>query len=324
MPQYTRRNFVISLGAALAVAPAVIAMAGCGSTGSTGGSTGGSGTASSGAAASASSASEYKLVEPGKLTIGCSPDYPPMEYQDGDKIVGFDYGVMSEICDRLGLECNFLPAQSFDTLVTQVAAGTKMDVSISSITIDDDRAEQVDFSDPYYDSNLAIVVMKDAVTDGGITSRDDIDGKPVGAQSGSTGEAWIKENLKDSAYTPFDTTVECLAALRTGQVTAVVYDEPVARNQIANEYTDCEILDVIATGEQYGIIVNKNNKALTTAINKALADMESDGTMDELKEKWIGGADVVASSKAGDKAASSKADSKAASSKADSASASKD
>lgn len=281
MADITRRNFVATLGCALAGTVAITALAGCSSSDTSSSSSTESASTSS---SSSSDSSEYTLVEAGKLTIGCSPDYPPMEYQEGDKIVGFDYGVMQEICDRLGLECNFLPAQSFDTLVTQVAAGTKMDVSISSITIDDERAEQVDFSDPYYDSNLAIVVLKDS----GYTSRDDIEGLPIGAQSGSTGEAWAKENYPDNDYTPFDTTVECLAALRTGQVNAVIYDEPVARNQVSSdEYNDCEILDVIATGEQYGIIINKNNKALTEDINKALADMQADGTMDDLKEQWI-------------------------------------
>ncbi len=226
-----------------------------------------------------------------------------MEYQDGSDIRGFDYGVIKEICDRLGLECNFLSAQNFDTLITQVAAGTKMDVAISAITIDDERKEQVDFSDPYYDSNLAIVVLKDS----GYTSRDELEGQPLGAQSGSTGEAWAKENYRDNDYTPFETTLECLASLRTGAVKAVIYDEPVAVNQVSGEYDDCEILDVIATGEQYGIAINKKNTQLTADINKALADMEADGTMDEIKKTWIGeetvaaSEQVTASSKAADK-----------------------
>lgn len=273
------------LGIALG-AGAIATMTGCGKDSATPAASSASSSAGSAttAATPATEESEYKLVEPGKLTIGCSPDYPPLEYQDGDKISGFTAGLMQEISDRLGLECNFLSAQNFDTLVAQVAAGTKMDVAASSITINPERQEQVDFSDSYYDSNLAIVVLKDS----GYTSRDDLDGLPLGAQEGSTGEEWAKENLKDNPYTPYTQTVDALAALRTGDINAVVYDEPAARNHVSNEYDDCEILDVIATGEQYGIAINKENSKLREDINVALADMKSDGTMDQLMDTWIG------------------------------------
>lgn len=307
MTQISRRNFVADLGIALG-AGAVVTMTGCGSettTTTAASSSSDSKKASDSAAESAASESgEYKLVEAGKLTIGCSPDYPPMEYQDGDAITGFTAGLMQEISDRLGLECNFLSAQNFDTLVTQVAAGTKMDVAASSITINDEREESVDFSDPYYDSNLAIVVLKNSE----YASRDDLDGLPVGAQSGSTGEEWVKENMRDNPYTPYTQTVDALAALRTGDVNAVVYDEPVARNHVSNEYDDCEILEVIATGEQYGIAINKENTALRDDINAALADMKADGTMDELMDTWIGKASEGKVASSASSAASEKAE----------------
>jgi ABC-type amino acid transport substrate-binding protein len=330
--EYSRRSFVAALGCALVAAPVVLSATGCSSndTSSQTSSSASSQSTKSSASASSESDAEFKLVEAGKLTIGSDLAYPPMEYMDGDTPTGFGVAMMEEICDRIGLECNFLSPQNFDTLITQVAAGTTMDVAMSSITITDEREEEVDFSDPYYDSNQAIVVLKDS----GITSRDELNGQPVAAQSGTTGEDWIRENLKDSEFTAYNTPAEALAALRTGAVVAVVYDEPVAQNNVSGEYDDCEILDVIATGEQYGIAINKDNDALREAINAALADMEDDGTMDELKETWIGSGS--SSSASGDEkssqeessasdandAASSKAD--ASSGKADAASSSKD
>lgn len=260
------------IAVALAAVAACFALAGCSSSNS--------------GSDSATSQQNYKLVNEGKLTVGTSPDFKPMEYlDDNGNITGFEYGVMQEVANRLGLELNFLPPQSFDSLVTQVAAGTSMDCAASAITITDEREEQVDFTDPIYDSNLAIVVKADSdITDPSqITS--------VAAQQGSSGEEWINENLKNAKYTSFQEVPDSLAALRSGQVQAVVYDEPVARNHVSGEYNDCKILQVIPTGEQYGIAVNKDNPNLTAAINQALSDMESDGTMDQLKQQYIGTAD---------------------------------
>ena len=334
MSEISRRNFVAALGLAAIAVPGALALSGCSSNSSsstsgssTASSTGSSKADSSAAGKAASGSSEYKLVESGKLVCACSPDYPPMEYQDGDQIVGFTYGLMSEVADRLDLELNMV-SQSFDSLVTAVAAGTKVDCACSSITINDTRLEEVDFSDPYYDSNLAIVVLKDS----GYTSRDDLDGQPIGAQSGSTGEDWVKENLKDNDYTPFDSMTECMSSLRTGKISAAVFDEPVASNMVNGEYDDCEILDVIATGEQYGIAINKDNSGLLDAINGALADMKSDGTLDDLKKTWIEGdgtakkASSSASEKASSagKASSSASEKSAAADKSGSADSSKD
>ncbi len=229
--------------------------------------------------------SQFKLVEPGKLTIGSDLDYKPMEYLDGETPAGFSVGLMEEICDRIGLECNYLAPQAFDTLITQVAAGTKMDVAVSSFTINDERLELVDFSDPYYESNQAIVVLNDS----SIMSRDDLSGKTLGAQSGTTGEEWIKENVQYDEYIPYQNASDGLAALRSGKIDAFVYDSSAATNHVANEYSDCKILDEIPTGEEYGIAINKDNTALTEAINNALSEMYADGTMDELKAKWIEG-----------------------------------
>ena len=197
----------------------------------------------------------YKLVESGKLTVGSDLDYKPMEYLDGDKPAGFGVDMTQEICNRLGLEMNFLSPQNFDSLITQVNGATSMDVAVSSITINDEREELVDFSTPYYDSNLAIVTLADS----DVASASDLSGKPVGAQSGSTGEEWAKENLGDSSYTPYTGPTDALTALRAGKIQAVVLDAPVASGYVKENAGTYKLVDEIATGEQYGIAVNKDN-----------------------------------------------------------------
>ncbi len=270
-----KKGILLILSAAFVVA--CLALAGCGGN-----------SASSSAATAASddaAAAEYKLIEPGKIIVGSDLDYKPMEYRDGDKATGFGVAMMNEIASRLGLECEFLPPQNFDTLITQVASAAKMDIAVSSITITDERAETVAFSNPYYDSNLAVVVAKDSE----LQSIDDLSSAIIGVQQGTSGEDWAKENAPDAELAPFTGITEVMAALRTGKVTAAVYDQPVAENLVANEFKDdAKVLDIIATGEQYGIAINKDNTKLVEDINKVLAEMESDGTLDKLKEQYIG------------------------------------
>lgn len=295
MSAYTsRRCFLSAAVASLVAGPVLLALGGCDATGQPAPAVSSSSSAGAGPGSESEAATdeqEFGLVEKGKLTIGSDLAYPPMEYLNGETPAGFGVGMMQEVCKRLGLECVFLGAQNFDTLIAQVAAGTKMDVAVSSITISEERQELVDFSEPYFDSNLAVVVLAGSDYAG----KDKLNGLALGAQSGSTGEDWVKENLKDCELVPYNTPAEALAAMRTGRIQAVVYDEPVARGNVSGEYTDCKILEVIATGEQYGIALNKNNDALREAINAALMSMEDDGTMAQLRRLWIDGASAEAS-----------------------------
>ena len=272
MKAISRRGFI---GAgATAAAVAAFGLAGCGGSGDSGSSN----------AQGESDASEFKLVEEGKLTIGTDFDYPPFTMLEDGEPAGFEYAMMTEVCSRIGLEISYLSPQNFDTLITQVAAGTTMDVAVSGITINDERLESVDFTDSYYDSNLAIVTMAETE----ITSKDLLADYTIGAQSGTSGEDWILENVGDEDYVPFTAITEALLALRTDKVQALVYDAPVAEAHIKGEYSDMAILETIATGEQYGIAVNKENTALTEAINGALSDMMADGTMDKLITSELG------------------------------------
>ncbi|MGN0037569.1 MAG: ABC transporter substrate-binding protein [Coriobacteriales bacterium] len=275
MKKFTR----IAAVAACAALAACLGLAGCGGSGAAGSASGGTGSSAS------FDTSAYTLVEDGKLTIGSDLDYPPMESLVDGQPYGFDVAMMQEIANRLGLELNYLDPQNFDSLITQVNAGNTMDVAVSSITITDDRAELVDFSDSYYDSNQAIVIMKGAFADKKELNDPSI---TVAAQSGTSGEAWVAENLPKAKYIPFTATTDAVTALVAGQCQAVVYDQPIAETHVATQFTDCEVLEVIATGEQYGIAVNKSNSQLLADINACLKAMEEDGTMESLRQEYLG------------------------------------
>ena len=238
---------------------------------------------------STSTTDDYSLVEDGKLTMISNFYFPPfvsMSAQDSGDFEGFDVDVYKAVCDKLGLEPNILPSVQFDTIVPTIKQGGKADVSIGAITITDERLDEVDMTDPYMDSNQAIVVKK------GATATDvdalNVTGTQVAVQSGTTGEAWVKENLPNATVVPLDDIIQCLTGLQSGLYSAVVCDLPVAQYEIKVAYSDLEVTTEIPTGEQYGIVVSKDNPGLTEKINQALKDLQDDGTIDQLEQKWFG------------------------------------
>ena len=193
--------------------------------------------------------------------------------------------MMLAIGEVLGLEIAYLPPQNFDSILASVAAGATMDLGVSSFTITSERQELVDFCTPYFDSNQAVVALKSK----GYTSAMDLNGKTVGAQSGTTGADWVNENLKDpgTLLKEYNQTSEALAAMMAGDIEAVFFDEPVAAEQVKTTYTDAEVVQSIATGEQYGIAVSKDNGALKDLINEALQKIKASGTFDDIFAKYF-------------------------------------
>lgn len=223
------------------------------------------------------------LVTPGTLTVGSDCDYPPFIWMDGEQPQGYEYDLMTEICDRMGLELSYLPPQKFDTLVPSVYTGGKMDVAVSSVTITEDRLDDVDFTEPYCDSNQSITVLKDS----GYASRDDLAGKIVAVHSGTTGQDWATENLTDSTIVPYDDQSSAFAALAAGKADAFCEDLPIAQYMVANSYPECEIIEEIPTGEQYAIAVSKENPALLEALNEQLAALKEEGFLDDLYARYF-------------------------------------
>lgn len=244
----------------------------------------GSGAAGSGSDASAS---DYKLVEDGKLTVASDLATPPFEYVDSDGTdQGFTVELMGMIAKRMGLELNYLPAQKFDGIIAMAKQGIKTDVSACNITITDARKKEVDFTDPYIDSNQGVAVASGS----GYETTDDLNAKGVkiAAQSGTTSEEWAVENLPNATVVNFDDWTAAFTAVMSGQCQAVVCDLPVEQWMVSNSFTGMQIIREIPTGEQFGIAVSKDNPGLTKAINEALADIKSSGEYDKLYKKWFG------------------------------------
>ena len=270
-----RREFLAAFGTVAAGA----VLAGCGNSNAT--------STDSSSDAKSDEKKGMTLIEDGKLTVVAELGFAPFEYMDEKtgEPVGFDVDVINAVAEKMGLTASYLPNQKFDTLVPIIKQGGKADVSIAAVTITDERMESVDFSEPYLDSNQAIVVAK-----GSSETEESLNdaSKQVVCQGGTTGDEWIGENLPDAVRVPVDDVTAALTGVQTGLYQAMVVDLPVASYMLSQSFSDLEIVKEIPTGEQYSIAVSKDNPELTQAVNKALEDMKSDGTMKEIETKWFG------------------------------------
>ena len=275
----------LALVAAGALA-AALALVGCASGNSGSGSA--SGSASASASGSASASTEMKLVKEGKLLIATSPDFPPFENLENGEMVGLDIEIGKAVAEKLGLEPEFVSLQ-FDSILTAVAAGTQADVGISGLTVDPERAKTVDFSDSYYVDDLSVAAMKNHadITADNADEALNKEGVVIAVQSGSSGETYVKENYPKATVQPYGNSTDAFAALQSGQANAVCTNKAVVERMLANAYTDAQVVKSIATGEEYAVAVAQENKALTAAINKALEELQADGTIDALVAKYM-------------------------------------
>lgn len=275
----------LALVAAGALATA-LALVGCASGNSGSGSA--SGSASASASGSASASTEMKLVKEGKLLIATSPDFPPFENLENGEMVGFDIEIGKAVAEKLGLEPEFVSLQ-FDSILTAVAAGTQADVGISGLTVDPERAKTVDFSDSYYVDDLSVAAMKNNadITADNADEALNKEGVVIAVQSGTSGETYVKENYPKATVQPYGNSTDAFAALQSGQANAVCTNKAVVERMLANAYADAQVVKSIATGEEYAVAVAQENKALTAAINKALEELQADGTIDALVAKYM-------------------------------------
>ena len=273
MHTLSRRTFVTgSFGTAL-----TLALGACGSSISN--------TTSS---STSESTASYSLVESGKILVASDLANPPLDStnEKTGEPEGFEVDLMVAIAGKMGLESQYLSAMKFDAIIPLIKQGGKADVGVSNFTITDERKQEIDFSDPYMDSNQGVVTKADSAK----ADEDSLNsaGTKVAVQSGTTGEAWVQENLTEATCVPLDDPIVALTGVQSGLYDAAVADLPVMSYLCTNSYTDCKVAIEIPTGEQYGIVISKDNPGLTAAINEALSALKDDGTIDDLEKKWFG------------------------------------
>lgn len=237
--------------------------------------------------ADASGSDTMQLVTDGTLTIGTSAEYEPFEYMEDGEYKGFDLELAQAIADDLGLELK-IENVDFDTIVPGVASGTKYDMGIAAITATPEREKEVGFTDSYYMDDQAIVTMADntGITGDNYADALNAEGVKIAVQSGSTAEAFAKENFPNAELVPFKNATDCFAAVQSSQANALVTNRSVAAQLVATSFSNEQVIKQISTGEEYAIAVNKDNTALLDALNDSIAKLTEDGTVDELMTKY--------------------------------------
>ena len=220
------------------------------------------------------------LIEEGILTVGTDTPFPPFEIGQPPDISGYDIEVMNAIAEQLGLEAEYTDT-GFGTIFRDTANG-QFDTAAAASTITKPREKTVDFSDPYYEASQALLVTEDS----DIASVDDLGGVIVGAQDGTTGEAYANDETDAGEVRGFPEGPNAVTALTTGQVEAVIIDLPVAADALEN-IGGVEVVEEIETEELYGFAVAPDNDALREAINEALATLKEDGTIEELYDEYF-------------------------------------
>lgn len=215
----------------------------------------------------------------GKLVMATNAEFPPYEYRDGDKVVGIDAELAQAIAEKLNMEL-VIEDMAFDSIIVAVQSG-KADVALAGMTVTEDRLKNVSFSNTYANATQVIIVKEGS----SVTGPDDLIGKTVGVQLGTTGDIYAEdiENVKIDRY---NKGYEAVQALTQGKVDAVIIDNEPAKVFVAQN-TGLKILDEEFTVEEYAIAVKKENTDLLNKINTALADLKSSGKLQQIIDKYI-------------------------------------
>lgn len=230
-----------------------------------------------------------KIKEKGQIVMGLDDTFAPMGFRDANnEIVGFDVDLAKEVFKRIGLEVKFQPID-WAMKESELNAGN-IDLIWNGYSITDERKEKVAFSTPYLENSQIIITLADS----DINTKQDLAGKKVAAQSGSSAvDAMNTEPELVSAFDGgepivFDTNNEAFLDLEAGRADAVVADEVLARYYIKQRGEEqFKVLEEDFGKEEYGIGMRKGDKQLVELVNQALAEMKQDGSYDEIYQKWF-------------------------------------
>ncbi len=216
-----------------------------------------------------------------KLVMGTNASFPPYEFTDNEgKIVGIDAEIAAAVAEKMGYELE-IKDMEFDSLITAVQNGS-IDFALAGMTVTDKRKESVNFSDTYATGVQVIIVKEDSA----IATPDDLEGKKIGVQTGTTGDIYCTDDYGQENVNQYNNGALAVAALANGQVDCVVIDNEPAKNYVeANE--GLKILETEYVTEDYAAAIAKDNDKLLNGFNDALKDLKADGTIDKIINKYI-------------------------------------
>lgn len=237
-------------------------------------------------AASGEDQSLQKVLDSGKLVLGLDATFKPMGYTDeNDQIVGFDIDLANEVCSRMGIKLETYGV-NWDTKEVDLNAGT-IDCIWNGLSVSDERKKVMLMSDPYMENDMVFVVKDDS----DIKSLNDLEGKTVAVQNGSTAQEILKASdvsKKIATTNELATNVEALNNLDLNMCDAVFLDSVVAKYEINTSKKALKILDEGLEPEQYAIGFRLGDQALCDKIESVLSEMKADGTVEKISTKWFG------------------------------------
>ena len=275
MKKISRRSFLAAAGLSVAA----LALTACGGSSSAASSVASS-AASSEAASTSAAAGELTTVMAGKLTMATNATFPPYEMTtDSGDIEGIDVDTAKAIAEKLGLELQ-VDDMEFDAALLSVQQG-KADIAMAGITVTDERKAVMAFSDSYATGIQSIIVPEGS----DIASPDDLAGKKIGTQRGTTGYIYCTDDFGEDSVVAYDNGLTAVQALNNGQVDAVVIDNAPAKEYVAAN-PGLKVLETSYAEEDYAIGMAKGS-SLEAAVNAALEELKADGTLQAIVDKYI-------------------------------------
>jgi glutamate transport system substrate-binding protein len=277
-------NRIWRLLAVLALVIGTLVVVGCGDDDDDdGGSEGGGGDQAADVKQYQANSTLGKIQDAGELTIGVKYDVPPFGFENpqSGEIEGFDVDMGRYIAEELGVEPKFVEAIS-DNRIPFLERGT-VDLILSTMTINQERDMEIDFSEPYYIAEGRILVPKGS----DIKGIDDLSGKRVCTALGSTYEETIREQAPDADLKLVDTYSECLELLQNKAIDAISTDDVILTGMIIQDDT-LEMVGDKLTTEPYGVGIKDGDKQMKTFVDDVLASVEEDGRWEETYQEWVG------------------------------------
>ena len=231
--------------------------------------------------------SDIKTVTAGKLTMSTNAQFPPYESvaddgkgYEGTGFEGIDIEIAYALAQKLGLEL-VVDDMDFDSALSAVQTG-KSDIVAAGVTVTPERQNTMCFTDSYA-NGVQVVIVKEGSD---IKSIDDLEGKQIGTQRGTTGYIYCSDDFGDENVVAYDDGLTAVQALNNGQVDAVVIDNAPAKEYVAAN-PGLKVLETSYAEEDYAIGMNKDNTALVEAVNAALEELKADGTLQSIVDKYI-------------------------------------
>lgn len=262
-------------------AASMLLMTGCGSSDSSSSKAEGN----TNSASASEDNSLQKVLDNGKLVLGLDASFKPMGYTDeNDEIVGFDIDCAKEVCKRMGVELETYGV-NWDTKEVDLDAGT-IDCIWNGLSVSDERKKVMLMSEPYMRNEMVFVVNEDS----DIKTLDDLNGKAVAVQNGSTAQEILIASDVGSTVTVNEmaTNVEALNQLEMDMCDAVFLDSVVAEYEINTSKKAFRVLDEGLEPEEYAIGFRLGDEALCTKVEDTLKEMKADGTLADISTKWFG------------------------------------